>query len=47
MIFFPVQSKNRIFNDYTVTKKNWKNMQNIQIMGTKPCQISSSVCIFS
>ena len=46
-ILFPVQSKIIIFNHYTVTKKKWRNMQNIIIMGDKLYQISSPVYIFS
>ena len=53
MIFFPLQSKNKILNNCTVTKKkqkkkqNWENIQNMLIMGKKLYQISSAVCIFS
>ena len=33
MVLFSVKSKNMIFNYDTVTKNNWRNMQNIPVRG--------------
>ena len=47
MILFLAQRKNIIFNCYTLTKKNWRNMHNILLMGNKLYQRSSPAYIFS
>ena len=44
MVLFPVQSKNVIFNHYTVIKKQ-RGTQNILIMSDKLYHISSPVCV--